>query len=351
MTLRREPWLDLLPADPRPALLEAAEPSARFVTLTRILGVSEQDPEARAARAAVLADPGIRALVDRLPAWEPGLKFGGHNSPGFPPNLMRLLHSLGVRSGDFPAIERILDRMLRRQADDGRFLTPGGTTAGKDGLISWASLPCDHFAILEVLLLYGRRDAPQVDAALGRVREAFAETTQGPGWLCVPDPVARWRGPGRKNDVCLQVTVEALRLFALVPASSRPRGVADAARTVLGAWRNRSAGKPYMFGHGQRFADGKWPPTWYDASAVLEALAACPSAWKGKTAAAADRRSVAEMVRALASVFGPDGMVTPRSCYKGFEAYSFGQKKLPSPWATARLCGILRPFAAVGNRA
>ena len=28
-----------------------------------------------------------------------------------------------------------------------------------------------------------------------------------------------------------------------------------------------------MFGHGARYVDGKWPPTWYDASAVLEALA------------------------------------------------------------------------------
>ena len=344
--LRREPWLDLLPADPRPALLEAAEPSARFVTLTKVLGVSEQDPEVRAARAGVVADPGIRALVDRLPAWEPGLTFGGHNSPAFPPNLLRLLHSLGVRSGDFPAIERTLDRMLRRQADDGRLLTPGGTTAGKDAGSSWASLPCDHFAILEVLLLYGRRDARPCDAALTRIRDTYGETAQGPGWLCIPDPVAKWRGPGRKNDVCLQVTIEALRLFALVPAASRPRGIADAARTVLGAWRRRGTEKPYFFGHGRRFVEGKWPPTWYDASAVLEALAACPSAWKGNRAAAADRQSVAEMVRALASTFGPDGMVTPRSCFKGFEAYSYGQKKAPSPWATARLCGILRACTA-----
>jgi hypothetical protein len=232
--------------------------------------------------------------------------------------------------------------MLRHQADDGRFLTPGGTTGGKDESALWASLPCDHFAILEVLLLYGRRDAPQVDAGLARVRETFGETTQGPGWLCIPDPVAKWHGPGRKDDVCLQVTIEALRLFALVPAAARPRRIADAAKTVLGAWRRRSTEKPYFFGHSRRFVDGKWPPTWYDASAVLEALSAYPSVWKSKNAAAEDRKSIAEIARALASTFGPDGMVTPRSCFKGFEEYSFGQKKLPSPWATARLCRILR---------
>jgi hypothetical protein len=102
-----------------------------------------------------------------------------------------------------------------------------------------------------------------------------------------------------------------------------------------------------MFGHGARFVDGKWPPTWYDASAALEALAAYPSVWKGKAATAEDRGSTEEILRALASTFGSDGMVTPRSCYRGFESYSFGQKKRPSPWATARLCALLRVYEAL----
>jgi hypothetical protein len=161
--------------------------------------------------------------------------------------------------------------------------------------------------------------------------------------------VAKWRGPGRKNDACLQVTVEALRLFGLVAAAERPRAVAGAARTLLGAWRNRTREKPYMFGHGRRFVAGKWPPAWYDASAVLEALAPYPSVWTARTASAEDERSTAEIARALASTFGADGMVTPRSCSKGFEEYSFGQKKRPSPWATARVCGLLRVFSAIAD--
>ena len=64
-------------------------------------------------------------------------------------------------------------------------------------------------------------------------------------------------------------------------------------------------------------------------------------------ASAEDRNSAAEIVRALATTFGADGMVTPRSCYKGFETWSFGQKKKPSPWATARICALLRAFDAV----
>jgi len=36
--------------------------------------------------------------------------------------------------------------------------------------------------------------------------------------------------------------------------------------------------------------------------------------------------------------------VTPRSCYQGFAGFSFGQKKVPSPFATARLAVVLRRF-------
>ncbi|WP_428266376.1 hypothetical protein [Haliangium sp.] len=345
MTSKRDAWLSLLAGDPRPALLASDEPFARFVTMTAVLGTSEQDPEVRATRQAVVADPQVRALVEGLPGWESGFSFSGHNSPGFPPNILRLLYGMGVRAGDFPAIERMLDHMLRHQADDGRYLTPSGTTC-KNGA-GWASLPCDHFAILEVLLLFGREDAPGIDQGLARVRDTFADTSQGPGWHCIPDPVAKWRGPGRKNDACLQVTVEALRLFALVPAAKRPKKLVGAGRTLLQAWRRRREEKPYMFGHGRRFVAGKWPPTWYDASAVLEALARFPTIWKGKSASVEDRQSCAEIVRALADTLGPDGMVTPSSCFKGFEGYSFGQKKRPSPWATARVCALLRAFSPV----
>jgi hypothetical protein len=222
VAMKQETWLSLLRADPRDSLLSSDEPFARFVTMTAVVGYPEDDPAVLTARRAIVADPSIRALVNRLPDWESGFTFGGHNSPAFPPNLLRLLYLLGVRVDDFSAIERGLDKTLGHQADDGRFLTPGGTTGKKDGVTTWASLPCDHFAILEVLLLFGRYDAPGIREALARVRDTFAGTPQGPGWQCISDPEVKWRGPGRKNDVCLQVTVEALRLFALVPVVARP---------------------------------------------------------------------------------------------------------------------------------
>ena len=45
----------------------------------------------------------------------------------------------------------------------------------------------------------------------------------------------------------------------------------------------------------------------------------------------------------------PDGTVTPRSCYRGFEAFSFGQKRDPSPFATARVAELLRRFDPIAS--
>ena len=63
-----------------------------------------------------------------------------------------------------------------------------------------------------------------------------------------------------------------------------------------------------------------------------------------------DRRALAELAACLIAYnIGPDGRVAPRSTYRGFESYSFGQKKAPSPFATARLLAVLHrldPLAA-----
>ena len=40
----------------------------------------------------------------------------------------------------------------------------------------------------------------------------------------------------------------------------------------------------------------------------------------------------------------PEGTVIPRSAYRGFTSFSFGQKKTPSGFATARLLAVLHRF-------
>lgn len=343
-------WIDLLGADPVPWLLASDEPAARRITLTRVLGRAEDDPEVVVARAAVLADPATEDLLGRLGDWEAGDAIGGHNSPRYLPNLLVLLDEIGVRRADDLRIETVLRAMLRHRAGDGRFLS-FASWRGMDAPV-WAALPCDAHAVAEALVRFGFADDARVQAALVHMSVGLADTAQGSGWFCVPDPAVAFRGPGRKADVCPQVTAEALRVFARVPVAERPAGLLGAARTLLGVWRDRGERRPYMFGHGARFKAGKWPATWYCALTILEALGSYPALWSGPAvdgdgaADSADRRAVAGLCACLiAYAVSPDGTVTPRSCYKGFEQHSFGQKKRPSPFATARVLAVLAPFA------
>jgi hypothetical protein len=341
--LPNEAWVRLLGADPRPWLLQSDEPAARWIALSHLLDRADDDPEAISARRAVLADPGTRELIGRLPNWERDAGVSGHNSPAFAPNLLHLLADMGVRGGDDPRLERLLDAMLEHQSSTGQFQSFGSNPRVPEPY--WGALLCDTHAITEALVRFGRKDDPRTRAALERMGTDLTDTAQGLAWPCLPEPTSGFRGPGRKADFCPQVTLEALRCFARLPEQQRPDGLLEVARTAVRAWRARAEEKPYMFGHGIQFKTVKWPALWYDVHWVLDTLGRYPALWRGKRADPADRRSLAELATCLVSYnFGSDGTVTPKSCYKGFERFSFGQKKRPSPFATARLAAVLRRF-------
>jgi hypothetical protein len=322
-------------------LLDGAEPAARWITLTGVLDRPGDDPEVIAARRAVVTDAGTRVLLDRIPDWTAGDRYGSHASPRFAPNLMTLLFDHGVAPGDDPRIERLLDQMLAHQDADGRFPSYAAQRAGEAPV--WGALLCDHHAILDVLVRAGRADHPKVRAGLRRLAADLTQTAQGRAWPCLPHPVTGFRGPGRRGDFCPQVTVEGLRVLAGVPEPAVPPGdLLQIARVALRAWRVRGTEKPYMFGHGTGFKTVKWPPTWYGTYALLDALGRCPALWRDEQADPADRAALAELAACLVRYnLSPDGTVTPRSSFQGFGSFSFGQKKAPSRFATARLLAVL----------
>jgi hypothetical protein len=57
---------------------------------------------------------------------------------------------------------------------------------------------------------------------------------------------------------------------------------------------------------------------------------------------------VAELVACLiAYTMDAQGQVRPQSTFRGFEDFSFGQKKVASPFATAKVLSALAPFTAL----
>lgn len=335
--------------DVRAWLLASPEPSARWIARSQL----EPHPDAALVALehdAVLVDPGTRALVDRIGAWDQPQEISGHQSPAFAPNLLGLLADLGVGPGDEPAVERVLDAMLEHRMPDGRFAALGRAPGAPAP--TWSCLLCDTHAVTEVLLRLGRGDDPRVLRALAATVADTAPTPQGTAWACRPDPVTGFHGPGRRGDLCPQVTLEALRAWSFAPTDLRPPELRPAARAVLRAWRVRATEQPAMFGHGYRFKVVKWPTTWYDVLGVLDTLGRYPELWREPDADPADRRALAELVACLVAYnVAPDGTVTPQSCYRGFEEFSFGQKKAPSGFATARVHAVLRRFEDLAQEA
>lgn len=310
------------------------------MTLTGVLDHTTDDPAVDECRRAVVADPGTVSLVGRLPDWMAGDRLSGHNSPAFAPNLLNLLADMGVRAGDFVEVERLLDDMLAHQEPSGRF--PSYAAIRQSDEPVWGALLCDSHAVLEVLVRYGRLTEPPVQEGLRRMAKDITVTAQGPAWPCLPHSTSGWRGPGRKTDFCPMVTLQALRTFARVPDHLRPDGLLDVARVALRAWRMRHVEKPYLFGHGRQFKTTKWPVTWYGAYAVLDTLGRYPGLWRGDDTDPAEVNAVAELAACLVAYnVAADGTVTPQSTYRGFGAYSLGQKKVPSRLATALVLSVL----------
>ena len=337
------PWSAWFADDPRARVLAADDPAARWLLLTGVLERPSDDADVVTARAAVLASDATRALVERLPDWEAGVRLSGHESPAFAPNTLNLLADMGVRAGDFDSVDRILESMLRHQDDDGRFMSFGAPRGGNVPV--WGALLCDSHAIVESLVRYGFGDDARVRAGLDRMIADLTSTAQGRCWPCRPDALSGFRGPGRKDDFCPQVTVEALRAWGRLPADRRPAELHEAAHVLLRAWRQRSSEKPYMFGHGRSFKTIKWPPTWYRVDAVLDAVSGFPEVWREPTGHAEDRDAVAELLACLLA-YNVDGtgQVVPRGIYRGFESFGFGQKKVPDTFACARILAVLQPF-------
>lgn len=331
-------------ADPLPWLLASDEPSARFIALTRIAGVSEDHPDAVSARREVLADPGVTELLAELPAEGERPGVDDHTSPLFVPNRLGLLADLGVRAGDDVRVDALIASLLASRDRQGRFIMPATLAARPKP--ERGAVTCDSNAIIDVLVRLGLREDPAVVAALRRLASDAAPSPEGRGWRCQPEKRPLIDFAASKAHACPQVTLEGARALALLPAAERPSWAAQTARTLLAFWRSRGDERPYDFGHGYQFKTVKWPLFWYDALLVLDVAGHYPELWDGPHARDEDARAIAELAAAIiAHNVGADGRVTPARTYRGFERFSFGRRGEPSATATAQVYAVLARLA------
>ena len=138
-------------------LLDPSNPSARYLTLTRILGRAEDAPEVGASRAAIAETAPARDILSaQYPQgyWmHPGIGY----SPRYRATIWQILILAQLGMARCPALDRAVGHLFEaNQREDGAFCAsrePGDTPLGLNGSLLWA---------LDTL---GYGDAPQVDRA------------------------------------------------------------------------------------------------------------------------------------------------------------------------------------------
>ena len=310
-------------------LLEG-EPWVEYRTRRDLLGQSEDDPQVRTARQAMLANSQVISLVAELSGW-PGTVISSHKSAGQPFHKLTFIADLGLTASD-PGMDTIINRILEHQSAEGPFQLSNNIPVhyGGTGQDTWAWALCDAPLIVYALAKFGLQDDPKVKAAtqylLGLVRDN--------GWPCaVSKELGKFRGPGRKEDPCPFATLAMLKALSIMDELRDSPECHTGAETLLTLWSESLTQHPYIFYMGTDFRKLKVPFVWYDLMHVLDVLSRF--SWLRN-----DPRLI-DMLSILKSKADEHGHFTLESVWTAWKDWEFGQKKQPSRWLTLMAWRIL----------
>ncbi len=311
--------------------LLSGPPWVEYRTRVDLLDQSEDAPEVRRARGAMLEHPQVRMLIDELREW-PGPVLKSHKSAGHLLHKLVFVAELGLRADD-PGISNVIHRIQTHQSKEGPFqvmvnISPkyGGT--GEDQFV-W--MLCDAPLVLYALSKLGLDDSQQVRNAT----EYLAGLVRENGWPCAVAPeLGKFRGPGRKSDPCPYANLLMLKLLVRFPEYHSGQGFRTGVETLLSLWEQRRERRPYLFAMGSGFEKLKTPKIWYDILHITEVLTQIP--W------ACDDPRLLEMRDIIRSKTDDDGRLTPESVWRDWKGWHFGQKREPSWWVTFVAHRILR---------
>jgi len=315
-------------------LLAAPEPWTRTRTLLDLLDRPADDPAVCVARAAMLAQPPVQALVAASATWGEA-PFKRHNDASYPIYALSTLADFGVQADD-PGMAAIIERVMAHQSAEGAFQTKVNIPRafGGSGEDAWTWMLCDAPTLLYALLALGLSD----DGRVQRAVEHLAGTIDENGWRCVVAPeLGKFRGPGRKADPCPIVNVYALKALSLLPDQRHSPATRTGAEMLLGHWQRQKERKIYLFGIGTDFRKLKYPFVWYNILHVVEVLSRF--SW------VRDDPRFVQMVETITAQADADGRYTAGSMYRAWKGWDFANKKQPSPWLTFLVLRILKRIA------
>ena len=303
----------------------------QYRTRLDLMAEPEASPQVSDARARMLADAPLQALVAELGNW-PGKVVASHKSAGQPFHKLAFLADLGLKASD-PGIPPIVDRILSHQDPAGPFQLPMniGAAYGGTGVETWGWALCDAPLTLYALASFGLAAHPRVRQGI----DYLTGLVRANGWPCaVSKELGSWRGPGRKEDPCPFANLAMLKLLSVTEELHAVPAALSGIETLLSLWQNSQSQHPYIFYMGDDFRKLKVPFIWYDLVHVLDILSRFP-------AARSDARFL-DMLAVLTAKMDSDGCFTLESVWQAWKDWEFGQKKTPSRWLTLCAWRILR---------
>jgi hypothetical protein len=211
-------WPDVLRGDPIPWLLEPENPSVRFWTLADLLDRPAQDPDVRAARAAISTHRPVAELL----AAQKGEGYWVKRDYYLPKHsgtfwVLSALADLGL-TAENEHIQHGCEFMFTFQRESGRFCRRR-RIQGRGIVWDDRFEPCTHARIVRFLIQFGCGDDPRTRTGL----DWLLADQRGDGmWHCRP----------ADRYGCLRATLDALRVLALDPSVAAQPAITQAAAVL-----------------------------------------------------------------------------------------------------------------------
>ena len=322
-------WQSKLNGDPLPWLLEAENPSVRYLTLRDVLDRPKNDRDVLAAKAAILRSAPVKKILAAQKTEGYWAKAGVGYSPKYKATDWQILFlaELGA-DGTNHLVQRGCEYLLTHaQATHGGFsamanAVPSGAIHCLNGNLIWA---------LVTLGYYDDRVRAAVDWLAGAITgddfDAFNALVPGPGFRC---------GANMKQP-CAWGAVKSLRALAAVPKEWRTPRVKKATEMATAFLFSRNlaqAACPYTARVSSEWFKFGFPLSY--TSDVLEALLALTEAGYG---------SDPRLKNAVALVFSKQdaqGRWAMKHSLNGKMWADIEEKGKPSKWVTLRALRVLR---------
>jgi len=313
--MKRETWnLEHGTQDPErepalPWLLEPENPSVRYWTLRDLLDRPADDPEVRAAQAAIPTSPPVAELLAAQKS--DGYWFGKdyylpkHYGTFW---VLSVLADLGL-TADNEQVRRGCEFLFTHQRDDGEFCRRRRVVG--QGLVWEAQAePCTHARIVRFLMQFGYGDDPRTRAAIDWLLTSQRDDGM---WLC------HW---ARGRYGCLRATLDYLRAAVLDAATAAHPATARAAAAIYDLLLQPRMGRYHV---GDLWTILEYPYFGYSVISALDALA--------RLGYTLDQPKIAQALAYLLSRQSPDG-TWPLDQRPSRPPFDVGQPGTPNKWLT-----------------